>query len=251
MNVTELWRFPIKSMLGEQLAEVQVGPLGFEGDRRRAVIDVDSGVSLSAKRYGELLRCRSRTVGERVTIEFPDGEDLDADSSRAWERLSTLLDRRVVVQAVREGGVVKHEFPTEIATGSGAPFLHEPGLDAYFDRAPLHLLTTATLAELGRLQPASSFVTARFRPNIMVAVDLVGFVEDDWVGKTLRVGSVEFEVIDRKPRCVMTTRSQGDLQKDPGVLRTVAQSNGGNAGIELKTTETATIRVGDAVAVSG
>ncbi len=250
MNVTELWRFPIKSMLGEQLSEVQVGPLGFEGDRRRAVIDVDSGVSLSAKRYAELLRCRCRTVGDTVRIEFADGDKLDADSSRAAEKLSALLDRRVGVQAVGDGSVVRHEFPTEIATGSGAPYLHEPGLDAYFDRAPLHLLTTATLAELGRLKPASSFVAARFRPNILVGVDLVGFVEDDWVGRTLRVASVEFEVIDRKPRCVMTTRPQGDLQKDPDVLRTVAQSNGGNAGIELRTADTSVIRVGDAVTVS-
>ena len=148
-------RFPIKSMLGEQLSEVQVRPLGFAGDRRRAVIDVDSGVSLSAKRYGELLHCRARTVGERVNIEFPDGDDMDADSPKAAEKLSTLLNRHVVVQTIRSGSVVRHEFPTEIATGSGTPFLHEPGLDAYFDRAPLHLLTTATLAELVRLQPAS------------------------------------------------------------------------------------------------
>ena len=91
MNVTELWRFPIKSMLGEQLSEVQVGPLGFEGDMRRAVIDVDSGVSLSAKRYAELLRCRCRTVGDTVSIEFADGDNLDADSSRAAELLEPIL----------------------------------------------------------------------------------------------------------------------------------------------------------------
>ena len=203
MNVRELWRFPIKSMLGEQLHEVDIGPLGLAGDRRRAVIDADSGVSLSAKRYGELLLCSARTIGERVTIEFPDGEDLDADSSRARERLSVLLDRRVVVGVVPEDGVVQHEFPTEIATGAGVPFLHEPGFDAYFDGAALHLLTTATLAELARLQPESSFVAARFRPNILVGVDLVGFIEDDWVGKTVHVGSAELVVLDRTSRCVI------------------------------------------------
>ena len=88
MNVTELWRFPIKSMLGEQLHEVDIGPLGFVGDRRRAVIDADSGVSLSAKRYGELLRCRARTVGERVTIEFADGADVDDRAPLRGDRVT-------------------------------------------------------------------------------------------------------------------------------------------------------------------
>ena len=113
MKVLELWRFPIKSMLGEQLSEVQVGPLGFEGDRRRAVIDMDSGVSLSAKRYGALLFCQTRTVDDGVRIEFPDGEDLDADSPGAAEKLSALLNRRVVVQEARQGRLIQHEFPTE------------------------------------------------------------------------------------------------------------------------------------------
>ena len=155
-----------------------------------------------------------------------------------------------MVGAVPVDGVVQHEFPTEIATGAGLPFLHEPGLDGFFDEAPLHLLTTATLAELQRLRPESSFVAARFRPNILVGVDLAGFVEDAWVGKILHVGSAELAVLDRTARCVMTTRPQGDLEKDPRVLRTVAQSNEGNAGVGLKATQTATVRVGDPVAVS-
>ena len=250
MNVTELWRFPIKSMLGEQLDDVEVGPLGLEGDRRRAVIDANSGVSLSAKRYASLLSCRARTVDDQVRIEFPDGVDVDADSPEAAERLSAFLNRRVLVQAVEQGHVVRHEFPTGITTGTGDPFLHEPGFDAFFDRAPLHLITSATIAELGRLQPGSTFALARFRPNLVVATDLMGFVEDDWVGKRLSIGTVDFEVLDRKPRCVMTTHSQMGLPKDNDVLRTVAQSNAGHAGIELSTIGTGTIRTDDEVSVS-
>ncbi len=73
MQVLEIWRYPIKSMLGENLAQVEVGPNGIEGDRRRAVVDAESGVSLSAKRYPELLSCRAWTNSDEVMIGLPDG----------------------------------------------------------------------------------------------------------------------------------------------------------------------------------
>jgi uncharacterized protein YcbX len=249
VRVTQLWRYPVKSMLGEELNEIHLGPEGISGDRVRAVVDRASGVSLSAKRYGELLSCRATTMGGEVVIRFSDGEEFGADSPSVAEKLSAILNRSVRVAAA-DGGVIRHEFPTEIGTGEGAPFVHEPGLGAFFDRAPLHLLSSATLAELQRLKPDSQFAVSRFRPNIVVSVNATGFVEDDWVGSTLRVGSADLVVLDRKPRCVMTTRPQGDLPKDPDVLRTVAQSNGGNVGIELTANGPATIRVGDAVHVA-
>jgi len=250
VQVTQLWRYPVKSMLGEELDEVHLGPEGIAGDRARAVVDSTSGVSLSAKRYGALLSCQARTVDGEVVIRFADGEEFGADSSAVAAKLSALLNRSVRV-ATAEGGRIRHEFPTEIDSGEGAPYLHEPGLEAFFDRAPLHLLSSASLAELQRLTPDSQFTVSRFRPNIVVSVNGTGFVEDGWVGKTVRVGSADLLVIDRKPRCVMTTRPQGDLPKDPAVLRTVAQSNGGNVGIELTAKGPATIRVGDPVQVAG
>jgi len=247
MRVVELWRYPIKSMLGERLDEATVGPVGMDGDRRRAVVDRDSGVSLSAKRYGALLTCRARTVDDGVIIEFSDGERIDADSPRAGDRLSHLLERPVAVATRSHEQPIRHEFPTEISTGEGEPFLHEPGLEAFFDRAPLHLLTTATLAELRRIRPESMFTRARFRPNILAEVNGTGFIEDAWVGAELRIGAASLVAIDRKPRCVMTTRPQGDLVRDPGVLRTVAEANEGNAGIELRAGTSGIIRIGDPV----
>jgi len=234
-------------MLGEELNEVTIGPLGIEGDRRRAVVDRKSGVSLSAKRYGVLLTCRARTVEDGVLICFPDGELLPAESGKAEERLSELLQRPVMISTKPAGKAIQHEFPTEIALGEGEPYLHEPGLDAFFDRAPLHPLTTATLAEFHRRRPESTFSPARFRPKLVVETDGIGFLEDDWVGVEMQIGAAIAMVIDRKPRCVMTTWPQGDLAQDPGVLRTVAEANGGNAGVELRVEQTATVRVGDPV----
>ncbi len=250
MRVTQLWRYPVKSMRGEMLTKVTLGPAGIAGDRARAVVDAKSGVSLSAKRYGELLSCQATTVDGEVWVEFADGEVLDANSPLVAEKLSSILKREVRVSEAGDRPI-QHEFPTEIATGEGAPFLHEPGLEAFVDRAPIHLLTNATLAELERLKPDSQFVVARFRPNIVVEVDTIGFVENAWVGRTLSVGAASLRVLDHKPRCVMTTRSQGELPRDPGVLRTIAQSNGGHAGIEATAEGLATIRIGDTCHLTG
>ena len=237
MKVLEIWRYPVKSMLGEKLVQAEVGLNGVEGDRRRAVVDAETGVSLSAKRYGDLLRCRAWTSGGEVMIALPNSSELVADSREAADGLTSLLGRRVIVRTAAAGDTVRHEFPTDLAVGEGEPFIWEPGLEAYFDRAPLHLITTATLAELTRLRPDSAFACDRFRPNFLVENDGTGFVEDSWVGKDLSIGSVKCHVLDRKPRCVMTTRAQGVLSKDTDIVKTIVKGNEGNAGIELAARE--------------
>jgi uncharacterized protein YcbX len=249
MKINEIWRYPVKSMLGERLDQAGVGLAGLDGDRHRAVVDAGSGVSLSAKRYPELLSCRAWTTDVRVIIGFPDGEEFAADSPEAAECLSQLLNRRVVVRAASVDQKVQHEFPTEIETGEGEPFIWEPGLEAFFDRSPLHLLTTATLRELSRRQPGSDFVRARFRPNFIVETDETGFVEDGWVGRDLSLGPLQCHVLDRKPRCVMTTHAQSDLPKDNEVIRTIVKENDGNAGIELRALGPGTLNAGDLVSL--
>lgn len=196
MRVMELWRYPVKSMLGERLDQAEVGPRGVGGDRRRAVVDVESGVSLSAKRYADLLRCRAWTAQDQVMIGLPDGSEFPADSTDAAEGLSALISRRVVVGT------------------AGTGFIWEPGLEASFDRAPLHLITTATLSELSRLQPDSGFERARFRLNLLVETDQEGFVED------------------------------------PAIFRTIKQTNHGNAGIELQTEQSGTLHTHDPVTLA-
>ncbi len=249
MKVAEIWRYPVKSMLGEQLDQAEVEPGGIRGDRQWAVVDAESGVSLSAKRYAALLSCRAWTKDNAVMIGLPDGSEFPVGSSEAANELSTLLDRRVVTRSASSTQKIQHEFPTEITEGEGEPFLWEPGTEAFFDRAPLHLLTTATLDNLSRLQPGSAFHRARFRPNFVIDSDESGFVENDWVDQELILGSMKFLVIDFKPRCVMVTRPQGDLPKDVEVIRTIAKNNNGNVGVELRALESGTLYSGDDVVV--
>ena len=88
MKIAEIWRYPVKSMLGEQLDQANVSPSGIQGDRRWAVVDVESGVSLSAKRYADLLRCRAWTSDSDVMIRLPDSRELPAGSVEISRGLS-------------------------------------------------------------------------------------------------------------------------------------------------------------------
>ncbi len=248
MIVGELWRYPVKSFQGEPLVSAQVGPLGVDGDRQRAVIDPETGVSLSAKRHGELLSCRAWTENSRVMVGLPDGSVFDADRVETAEGLSDLLDRRVVVRRAEAGVTVRHEFTTDTSVdGSEAMIVEAPLREAFFDGLAVHLLTEATLREFARHQPTSMFHRARFRPNIVVSTDVEGFIEDDWVGGHVNVGEVSFTAAERKTRCVMTTRPQGSLGADRDVFKTVARTNQRRAGIELEADNTGTINIGDPV----
>jgi MOSC domain-containing protein len=95
----------------------------------------------------------------------------------------------------------------------------------------VHVLTTGTIDALRALYPEGRFEARRFRPNIVVSTNEQGFVENDWIGQTLAIGDdVRLQITGPCPRCVMTTLSQGDLPKDPGILRTAAQHNSAKRG---------------------
>ena len=89
--------------------------------------------------------------------------------------------------------------------------LYETRLESFFDSAPFHLLTTATMKEFSRTQPESDFDQARFRPNFLVEVDAEGFIENNWVGQNIMLGESRFQVPEKMQRCIMTSRAQGDL----------------------------------------
>ena len=115
----------------------------------------------------------------------------------------------------------------------------------FFDLALVHVLTTATLERLRALYPQGRFEVRRFRPNIVIANDESGFVENDWIDHTLAIGEqVRLRISGPCPRCVMTTLAQGDLPKDPGILRTAAQNNSANVGVYADVLRAGVIRRG-------
>jgi MOSC domain-containing protein len=120
----------------------------------------------------------------------------------------------------------------------------------FFDCAVIRMLTTTTLDRLRGLYPQGRFEVRRFRPNVVVETPsrAKDFVEDAWIGRTVRIGEeVQLAITGPCPRCVMITLSQGDLPKDSGILRTAAQHNQVNVGVYASVLRSGHVRRGDAI----
>jgi uncharacterized protein YcbX len=264
-SVISLWRYPVKSMLGEELETTQVTDRGLTGDRAYAIVDRSDGKVASAKnprKWSSLFDCHSTvldskgTDGEapRVRIALPDGTSLSSDQDDCNVILSKALNRDVTLESAATGSLDLEEYWPDIEGLPHRDTVTEFRLPdgTFFDGATVHLLTTATLDHLGELYPEGRFEVARFRPNVVVqlASDERSFAEDAWVGHTVAIGSdVRLQITRKCGRCVMTTLAQGDLPKDPGILRTVAQHNKVNVGVYAAVLRGGTVSRGDSVLV--
>jgi MOSC domain-containing protein len=236
-RVIDLWRYPVKSMLGERLDRAWLAAAGIDGDRGIGLRDVATGRVLSAKKVSRLLTARSRTAGREVTIELPTGELLDASAATTPAALGAWLGFDVeLVSPPPEG-----ERP--VIDGDDGTFRGRPG--GLFDSSAFHLVSTSTLERLGELHPDGRFDPRRFRPNVVLETLEPGFVEEAWVGGTLRIGGAVVEISKPCSRCVVTTHAQEDLPVDRDVLRTVLEHNDEHVGVYGIVREPGTISVGD------
>ena len=287
MHVASLHRYPVKSMLGEQLDQAVLDDRGVLGDRGYAVVALEDGTVASAKhprKWGALLRLSARytvppVAGEplpTVVVTFPDGSE--HDNHEVDGPLSALLDRdvRLTSQVVAGSrfeeqwpdidGLAPVEFVTDTTTsyeGSEPVSALEIGMLAppgtFFDLAVLHLLTTSTLQALAELAPGPAFDARRYRPNVLVDDAPDGFTEDDWVAHSVRLGDqARIEVSMLAMRCVMTTLAQQGLAEDRDTLRAIARHHRREipglgtwacAGVYAGVGAGGTVRVGDPVAV--
>ena len=256
-SVSTLFRHPVKSMLGEELAEGEVGEHGLAGDRAYALLDVKTGRVISAKnpkRWPRMFQLRAMypsppTPGGAlppVRIEFPDGGDVVSDEADADRRLSQFLggDVRLVTSTPGRPAVEVYTPPIPGLDEGFSEFHVRPG--PFHDSTPIHAVTTATLARLSELYPAGRFEARRFRPNLLIRTDdPPGFVEQGWIGGTLAVGNVRVQITKPCSRCIMTTLPQGDLPDDRGILRTVVAEADGDVGVKGPVTQAGTIHPGD------
>jgi uncharacterized protein len=280
--VKEIWRFPVKSMAGESLARGAVGGLGIVGDRGWALRDEKAGEIRGAKKMPQLIQCHAAYVEEpapgRVpdaTITLPGGERVRTGDPAANKKLSALLGRAVTLwplQPKEDKDFYRRAAPDnpdmmaelrEIFGRVGDEPIPDLGvfppeileftspLGTNFDAFPLHLLTTASLKELARRNPAARFDVRRFRPNILIDTgDAVnGFDETGWGGKTLKIGDVRIRLEMPCPRCVMPTLKQDDLPQDPSVLRTIVREAAQNLGMYATVAQAGKIAVGDPVSL--
>jgi uncharacterized protein YcbX len=211
-----------------------------------------------------------------LRITLPNGNVVNSEQSDCNQALSEVFDREVALATVVQAGAgYEASWPqmegltpvgepvstTAEETVTTLPLAIASPTGTFFDVAAMHVLTSTTLNRMQALYPAGQFDVRRFRPNMVVALDVDGhdFPENDWLEHTLTIGNaVRLHVTLPTPRCVMTTLPQGDLPRDPGILRTLAQHNRvtvgdfgvhGCAGVYADVVRSGTIRCGDVVRI--
>jgi uncharacterized protein YcbX len=270
-RVAALWRYPVKSMLGEQVAALEVTARGAAGDRAWALREIATRRIASAKKFPGLFDFRAAYEEDPsaahlppVLIRLPGGEIVHADDAGASETIAAALGRKVVLEksdgarAERAGidprtvfGDVAVNTITPEFTADTLPDSYGLARGTFFDSAAIHVLASGTLRHLTHLAGAKSiFDPHRFRPNIYVDTGGGddGFVEDDWERGTLAVGD-KVRIVAMRPalRCVMTTHPQDDLPRDYGVLRTAARHHRANVGVFAGVGAAGVVRIGDPV----
>lgn len=266
-TVVAVRRYPVKSMQGEELNAAWLTLRGLLGDRALALVDTADGKIVSAKnprKWPAMFDFRSEFVqppqrGESlppVRITLPDGSSLTSDQPDIDEALSRTLARRVRLASSASDQQILEEYWPDIEGLSQRDTVTEEGIPAgtFFDGAPVHLLTTATLDRLRECYPPGRFEARRFRPNIVVqgAGGPAEFLEDSWLERTVSIGDeAQLRVWRRCPRCVMTTLPQADLPADPGILRTAVRQNEGYVGVYATVVREGLIRRGDQVRLEG
>jgi uncharacterized protein YcbX len=266
--VVALWRYPVKSMMGEELNAAEVTTGGLLGDRAYALVDSSDGKVVSAKnprKWPMLFGFRAALADiprtgvatPPVQITLPDGTIVSSEQPDIHQILSMMLKRPVTLSSRPEAreataeeywpdmeGLEQRDTVTNFRLPQGT----------FFDCAPVHVLTMATLERLQALYPQGRFEVGRFRPNVVIEAANGGtdFAENAWIGHTLAIGDkVRLSITGACPRCVMTTLPQGDLPRDAGILRTVAQHNQANVGVYALVLQGGKIRRGDCVRLGG
>jgi uncharacterized protein len=263
-TLLSLHRYPVKSMMGEELNSSRLGPKGLEGDRLFALSDPETGKVASAKnpaKWPNLFEFRAAYVtapetglAPTVRITLPSGETVLSGNGSLDAPLSAAAGRPARLLGSAPGHSTLEEYWPDVEGLARRDEVSDEALptETFFDCAAVHLLTTATLAELRRLHPGGQIEARRFRPNLVVGTipELVGFAEGAWVGRVIALGStVKLKVTGPCGRCVMTTLAQGDLSRDLGVLRTAARFNQAQVGVYASVLQGGVVRRGDAVSL--
>lgn len=279
MEITQLWRYPVKSMIGETVDAVELNELGVIGDRVWAARDLERGGIRGAKKIAGLMQLAAQHIGDaHVEITMPDGSTTRTNEPDVDERVSSALDHPVRLEPLRPPEDAEHyrrgapdseDAITELRgvfgriEGEPLPdfsafppamnnllkeFESPPG--TYYDAFPLLVMTEQALGALSAALPDSSIDVRRFRPSIVIdagqaSADLT-HPEFDWAGRTARIGSAVVEFAMACPRCIMVTREvDPSVPQDRAVLRHIVRDLGQNVGVYAMITTPGTIRTGD------
>lgn len=278
--IKEIWRYPVKGMAGESLAQCDLGPEGLEGDRVWALRDSARGEIQSCKFRPELLQCTAalRPSGA-VDVVMPSGDVIASDDLHIHQRLSELVGHPSTLESLKpldKAGDNRHfyrrykpnkhswldELKDTFAREPGEPlpdfsqmpqqaqdFVTLPG--TFFLVSPFHIITTASVRCLQKQLPAADWDVRRFRPNVVIETSdgAEGLLEQTWLGRQLLLAGLPVDCTAAAPRCGAVTRAQAGLGADKTMLRTIVRQAAQNLGIYGALREAGTIRVGDPVAL--
>lgn len=274
MRVGQIWRYPVKSMIGETVETADLDELGIVGDRRWATRDLERGGIRGAKKIGGLMRLAAAALDDgNARITFPDGATVRTSDPDVHERVSTALDHPVRLESLQPAddtdhyrrGAPDHDdidrelraifgrepdeplpdfsvFPAEVVEYESPP-------GNYYDCYPLVVLTTSALRALRSALPDAEMDVRRFRPSIVVDTGTQpGHPEFDWSGLTAAIGSAQIEFLAPCPRCVMVTREiDASTPADRSVLRHIVRELDQNLGVYARVTRPGRIAAGDSV----
>ena len=208
MHIAQIWRYPVKSMAGEQLQSALLTPLGIAGDRVVHLRDGRGRVVTS--------RTHPRLLGRHALLGASGEPVVDG---LPW------TDPQVLEQVVQ-------------IAGPGAKLVRDDS-ERRFDILPLLVATDGAIAAFGH-------DGRRLRPNLVIG-GVEGLAERTWPGRCLRIGQISIGIEDLRGRCVMTTYDPDTLQQDPKVLKEIVQKFDGTLALNCYVIRGGEIRVGDAV----
>ncbi|EKF60484.1 MOSC domain containing protein [Agrobacterium albertimagni AOL15] len=233
-RVREVWRYPVSSLGGEPLASITVSAEGIEGDRRFALFDPETGLAAAPEKETRWRPALFITASQPATglpvLRFADGAEHALDDGELPDRLAEHFGFPVAIGLVGTGD---YRFPV---------------VSNRYKPAQLHLVTTASVSALAAITGLAPIDARRFRPSVLIETeDEAGFMENDWVGHTVRIGEAEIHVTEASRRCGMTLVAQPGLAEEPDVLRGIMRHNKRNLGVYATPNEGVTISVGDEV----
>jgi len=221
-QVTGLWRYPVSSLAGEPMPALFVTGQGSDGDRLYGLVDTASGEIArpdTVAKWHLVPRIRTRLGSDRrLEIAVPGGAWIAAPGRQCDQAISTFLGFEAAIRP----------FAGEGPAGYDGAFTA-----ARYKKAPVHLLTTASLARLKALHPTGDPDPRRFRPSMLVDMPEVegAFPESAWLGRRIAIGEVELTVTEPCRRCGFTIIAQEGIDHDPDILRTLVRHNAHNLGV--------------------